>query len=281
MSFGGGSKQTTQSTSEPWAGAQPALNTALTDAQSLYSRGIGAQPYTGSTVVPWSGQTQQAMGAIQGNASANMNGQGLSGQYQNVINSGGFNDSQMAALNNTRNLANSTYSVSPELQAVLDQNGAKMGDAVNLSASGAGRYGSGSHQGVLASSIGDMRNNAILSDYQNFQGRKDAANSNLFGMGQQGFGNLGTAYTGMNAPTQDLMSVGAMNEDLATRQKNDELRIFNEQQNLPWESVSRLNAIASGAGSLGGTTRQTQPGQNPFLSALGYGASGLGLLGGF
>lgn len=281
MSFGGGSKQTTQSTSEPWAGAQPALNTALTDAQSLYARGIGAQPYTGSTVVPWSSQTQQAMGSIQGNATANMGGQGLTGQYQTAINNGGFNSQQISAVNNTRKLANSEYSITPELQKVLDQTGAQVGNQVNLGASAAGRYGSGMHQGAVAKNVGEVTNNAVLADYQNFQGRRDAANNSLFGMGQQGFGNLGTAYTGMSAPTQDLMSVGAMNEDLSTRQMNDQLRIFNEQQNLPWESVSRLNATASGAGSLGGTTRQTQPGQNPFLQALGYGASGLGLLGGF
>jgi hypothetical protein len=77
------------------------------------------------------------------------------------------------------------------------------------------------------------------------------------------------------------MQVGAMNEDLATRQMNDKLRVFNEQQNKPWENLSRLNAIASGAGQLGGTQTTSQPGQNPFLTALGYGATGAGLLGSF
>lgn len=317
--FGGSSKQTTQSTSEPWEGAQPALQSAIGEAQKLYGQGVGSGVYTGSTVVPWSGQTQQAMGSIQNTANANMGGQGLSGQYQNLINnggltedqrrmmggyydistSGGYNDAMKSAQNNVQGVANSKYSVSPELQTVLDQTGAQVAGQVNLGASAAGRYGSGMHQGAVAKNVGEVTNNAILSDYQNFQGRRDAANQSLFGMGQnafnnrqnalssisglaqQGISNLGTAYTGMNAPAQDLMSVGSMNEDLATRQMNDQLRIFNEQQNLPWENVSRLNAIASGAGSLGGTTRQTQPGQNPFMTALGYGASGLGLLGGF
>ncbi|MNL48496.1 hypothetical protein D3C87_1713600 [compost metagenome] len=76
------------------------------------------------------------------------------------------------------------------------------------------------------------------------------------------------------------MNVGAMNEDLATREMNDRLRLFNDQQNKPWEQLGRLNAIASGAGSMGGTQTTTQPGQNPFLTAAGYGLSGLGLLGG-
>lgn len=277
----GGGKQTTTSNSEPWKAAQPALQTAVTGAQNLYNKGVGGAVYTGSTVIPFNKHSTQGMAQINQNAVNNTGGKGLSAQYQGIINNGGLNTAQQNAMKNTQSLANSTYAVGPELQAVLDQNGAKMGDAVNLSASGMGRYGSGSHQGVLASSIGEMRNNAILSDYQNFQGRKDAANNSLFGMGQQGFSNLGTAYTGMNAPNQDMLNVGAAYEDLAKRYKDDELRIFNEHQNLPWEQLSKLNAIASGAGQMGGTTRQTQPGQNPFLTALGYGATGAGLLGSF
>ncbi|MCZ7480559.1 hypothetical protein [Rhizobium rhizogenes] len=277
---GGGKQQTTTQTSAPWSGAQPALNKAIEGAQNLYNSGTGAQVYTGSTVVPWSSETQQAMGNIQNNANANTGGSGLSGQYQGVINNGGYNDAQQGALRNTQSLANSTYSISPELQKVLDAQAAKVSDTVNLNASAAGRYGSGSNQSLLAKNVGDLANSTIYNDFNNWQGRRDAANTSLFNMGQQGFNNLGAAYTGMNAPNQDLMNIGAMNEDLATRQKNDELRIFNEQQNKPWENLSRLNAIASGAGSMGGTTTTSQPGQNPFLTAAGYGLSGLGLLGG-
>lgn len=277
----GGSKQTTTQSSAPWEGAQPALRQSVNTAQNLYNNGIGSEVYTGSTVVPWSSQTQQAMGNIQNNASANTGGSGLSGQYQSAINNGGYNAAQQDALRNTQSLANSTYSVSPELQKVLDAQASKVGDTVNLNASAAGRYGSGSNQSLLAKNIGDLTNSTIFNDYTNWQGRRDAANSNLFNMGQQGFNNLGAAYTGLNAPNQDLMNVGAMSEDLATRYKNDELRIFNDQQNKPWEQLGRLNAIASGAGSMGGTQTTSQPGQNPFLTAAGYGLSGLGLLGGF
>lgn len=271
----GSSKQTTQTTNTaPWTGAQPALNAALSGAQNLYNSGVGSQVYSGSTVVPWDRQTINGQNSILANANANNNGQGASGQYQNIINNGGFTQDQLNALNNTKSVANGTFDINsdPGFQQVIDQ--AK--NSVGASASGAGRYGSGIHQQTLANTIGDIG----ARQYQAFQQRKDAANSNLFNMGQTGQGNLGTAYTGLQNPANDLMKVGAMNEDLATRQLNDRLRIFNEQQNKPWENVARLNAIASGAGSLGGTSTQSTPSQNPFLSALGYGATGLGLLGG-
>lgn len=278
----GSSKQTTQTTNTaPWTGAQPALKTALSGAQNLYNSGVGSQVYTGSTVVPWDKQTVAGQNAITSAANANIGNKGLSGQYQGIINSGGYNADQLAALNNTKSLANSNWSVSPELQKIIDQTNADANTNVSLANSAGGRYGSGAGNAAIADAVSKNTNNLLYSDLNNFQTRKDAANSNLFNMGQTGFGNLGTAYTGLQAPAQSLMQVGAMNEDLATRQLNDRLRIFNDQQQKPWENLARLNAIASGAGQLGGTSTQSQPGQNPFLTALGYGATGLGLLGSF
>jgi hypothetical protein len=278
---GGGGTQTTSSNSEPWDAAQPTMRTSLAGANNLYNAGVGGQVYTGSTVVPWAQQTMQGASGIQRNATANSGSRGLSGQYQGIINNGGFNSAQQGAMRNTQQLANSQYSISPELQKVIGAQSAQAADQVNASVAGAGRYGSAVHQGNLASTIGDLTNKTVYGDMQNWQGRRDAANSNLFNMGQTGIGNLGTAYTGMNAPNQDLMNVGGLYEDLATRQMNDRLRVFNESQDRPWELLGRLNSVASGAGQQGGTQTQTQPGQNPFLTAIGYGASGLGALGSF
>jgi hypothetical protein len=271
----GSSKTTTSSNSAPWKEAQPALKQGIGAAQSLYNSGTGAQVYGDSTVVPWDSKTIQGQNAITSSANANLGGNGLSGQLQGVINNGGYNAGQLEALNNTRAVANGSFNINedPGFQQVVDQ----ATNSVNGNASAAGRYGSGTNQQLLGSTIGDLG----ARQFQNWQTRKDAANSNLFNMGGQGFNQLGQAYSGMQAPAQSLMQVGAMNEDLATRQMNDKLRIFNEQQNKPWENLSRLQAIASGAGQLGGSQTQSQPGQNPFLTALGYGATGAGLLGGF
>ncbi|ASS55913.1 hypothetical protein [Rhizobium leguminosarum] len=271
----GSSKQTTSSSSAPWAAAQPALKQGIGEAQKLYNNGTGAQVYGGSTVIPWNGDTQNGMDVTSRSAYANVDGRGLSGQYQGVINNGGYNAGQLEALNNTRKVANGSFNINedPGFQQVVDQ----ATNSVNGNASAAGRYGSGTNQQLLGSTIGDLG----ARQFQNWQTRKDAATSNLFNMGGQGFNQLGQAYSGMQAPAQDLMKVGSMNEDLATRQMNDRLRVFNEQQNRPWENLSRLQAIASGAGQLGSTTTQSQPGQNPWLTAAGYGATGAGLLGSF
>lgn len=355
---GNDDQQTTTTNSAPWTAAQPALKTGLNQALKLFkSDPTGKKTvYTGSTVVPWSQQTQQGMSLVQGNAAANQGGRGTSGQYQDIINQGGLNDAQQSALQgmknlpesglsdaqqsslggfralagnpfnafqqsalrNTQDAANSNFDINanPAFQDVLRQAQTSARDAVNMSAGGAGRYGGAVHQSNLASEVGDLTSRMVGQEYNNWQNRRDAANQNLFtmgqtgigtqmnantgaanigqqglanrmgaqsaifGMGQQGIGNLASAYQGLNQPAQDLMQVGAMNEDLATRQMNDKLRIFNEKNNAPWSQLGRLNAIASGAGQMGGTQTQSQPGQNPFLTALGYGTTGLGLLGG-
>jgi len=278
---GNSNKQTSSTTTQPWSGAQPALKTALSGAQNLYNSGVGSQVYTGQTYVNRDPNTTQALEGISRNAWNNSNGAGTSGQYQKAINSGGYNDAQLSALNNTQNLANANWSVSPELQKIIDQTNADANTNVSLANSAGGRYGSGSGNAAIADAVSKNTNNLLYNDLNNFNTRKDAANSNLFNMGQTGFGNLGTAYTGLSAPLLDKMKVGQANEDYAMQALNDQLRIFDAQQNKPWENLSRLNAIASGAGQLGGTTTQSQPGQNPWLSALGYGATGLGLLGSF
>lgn len=279
----GSSKQTTTTNTAPWPGAQPALNTALAGAQNLYNNGIGGATYYGSTVVPWDAKTVQGQNIITNAANANSGGKGTSAQYQGVINSGGYNPAQLTALQNTKDLANSTFNVdnNPAFRNVLQQATDSATNAVNGNASAAGRYGSGTNQQLLGTTVGNVAGQLTNNEYQNWQNRRDAANSNLFNMGQTGFGNLGTAYSGLQAPANDLMKVGAMNEDLATRNINDQLRMFDSYNNKPWENLARLNGIASGAGQLGGTSTQSQPGQNPFLTALGYGATGAGLLGSF
>lgn len=277
----GSSKQTTTTNSAPWAAAQPALSTALSGAQNLYNSGVGSGVYTGKTYVDRDWNTQNALDTLNINTANNSYGKGTSGQYQSVINSGGYNPAQSEALKNTQNIANANWSVSPELQKIIDQTNQDANTNVGLANSAAGRYGSGLGNSAIADAVSKNTNNLLYSDLNNFNSRKDAANSNLFNMGQTAFGNLGAAYTGLNAPLLDKMKVGQANEDYAAQGLNDRLRIFNDQQNKPWENLARLNAIASGAGQLGGTSTQSQPGQNPFLTALGYGATGAGLLGSF
>lgn len=279
--MGGGQQTTTQrSNNQPWGPAQPLLKTGLADAQTLYKQGVGGQPFTGSTVVPYAQQTTQGMGAIQNNANANLGGQGLSGQAQDIVGAGGFNAPQQQSMAYYGNVGTDPFDLSGNQAYQQYRSGSldDVQDRVNMATSAAGRYGSGAHTANLVDELSNAGNRMDLAQ----MGRMDALNTQRFNAGQQGFQNLGAAYDLGNMPAQDLMDIGAMNEDLYGRQLNDRLRIFQETQNKPWEQIARLNAVGQGAGQFGTSTTTAQaPGQNPFLTGLGIASSGLGLLGSF
>jgi hypothetical protein len=262
--------QTTQS--EPMPYQSKLFKQTARDAMRLYGQGGGMN--TGSMVVPWAKQTQQAQGGIMDMAGANTEG-GMNPQLQGIINNGGFNNQQMGALDNWQKTANSDYSfdANPGSQGVLDSILRDTRNSVNANAAGAGRYGGGMHQGRMAQDIGDISSQYRSNDYNTFLGRKDAANQNLFNGAQAGMGNMSAAYQGMKSPYQDMMGVGAMNEDLRRRLMDDQARMIN----LPWEQISKLQAVGSGMGNYGTSTTQS-PAANPFLQALGMGATGANLM---
>lgn len=270
----GGKNSTTQTTTaEPYAAAKPLLNQGMNDALGLYKSGGLVKPNTMSTVVPFSNQTMYGMQGLQGLGAANTNGQGLSGQYQGIINSGGFNAPQMAALRGIQDTATGSFNINedPGFQQVLD----KTRDTVNQNAAAAGRYGSGTHQGVMGQEIGDL----AARQFQNFQARKDAAQGALFGAGQQGQQNLGAAYQGAQEAYSPLMQVGSMYEDLAGRQMNDQLRIAQERQNAPLANIQALLGIAGHGSPYQTKTATAQGPSNTFSNVLGAGLGGASLIG--
>ena len=169
----------------------------------------------------------------------------------------------------------------PNFERALSAASESAANQINLGASGAGRYGGAVHQGNVAREIGNYEAGQRVGQYNLERDRQTQAAQGLFNAGQQGFSNLGQAYSAMRDPYQDLINIGGYGEDLSTRLKNDEIRRFEAQQAAPRQNIEWLNAIASGAGSLGGTSTATaqQPGRSPFATALGYGTGLASILG--
>lgn len=263
--MGGSTQQTTQS-NEPWSAAQPSLKSSISEADRLYNSQVG------KGAIPWDAQTQTGMGQISNLAAANSNGKGLSGQYQGVIDNGGYNAAQKSALDNTMATANSKFDINsnPAFMDVLRQSTDAAANSVNQNASAAGRYGSGTNQQLLGSTVGDLTSRMVGNEYTNWQARRDAANQQAFQMGQTGLGNLGSAYDGAQTPAKTYMMLGGMNEDLANRNRQNDWTLLGQRQN-----------VVNGASQGYGMQTNTSPGQNPFLTGLGYASAGAGLLGSF
>lgn len=274
----GGSNKTTQtSTSEPYKAAKPLLDKGMGDALTLYNNGGLVKPNTMSTVVPYAQQTMQGMEAIQQGANDAMAPGGFADQFKTIIGNGGFNDPQMAALDQTRQLATGSYDMNanPGFADVLRQAQEGSMYGTNAAAAAMGRYGSPGHQGVQQRELGNLTSRMVNDDYNRWLGRRDAANTQLFGMGQTGMDNMNPAYASTKAPAEDLMGVGSMYEDLMGRTMNDQLRIANEKQNLPLANIQALLAAAAGAGSYGTQTGTAQGPNSTLSNVLG---GGLGLL---
>lgn len=97
-----GSTQTTTNVAEPYGPLKPLLNMAIKGGIKAFQGG----PNTASNVVPFSNYTQRGMDNIIGLANRNSNGRGLSRQYQNVIDNGGYNNYQLGAMNDMRSQLN-------------------------------------------------------------------------------------------------------------------------------------------------------------------------------
>lgn len=267
--MGGSSKQTTTSSAQPYKASKPLLDQGMGDALKLYKDGSLVTPNTMSTVVPYADQTMQGMGDLTNIAQNNMGGQGLSGQLQGIINSGGYNSDQQTALEGIRNTATGSFDIynDPAFKQVMDSTT----NAVNQNAAGLGRYGSGTHTGVMTQELGDLG----ARQYQDWQNRRDAAQTQLFNAGQQAQSNLGTAYEGMQDPAKTLMGVGGMYEDLYGRTLNDQLRIANERSNAPLQNINALLGVANGGQNFG-TKTETAQGPNNSLSNIA--GAGLGTM---
>lgn len=258
----GTEKTTTQSQSNsqvgPWGPSETYLKSMLGEANALHSGGVGSKIYRGSTVIPWSAKTQSGMSDMFNIAGENQSAMGKPVKTYSSM------------MDMFTPIASGDFSNDTTFQNNLGAAQRDARTAVNLGMGSAGRFGSGTHAKTLATAVGDLTNQAMLE-------RQSFGNEMLTRYGNS----MPSAFQTALMPTQTKMDVGAMDEDLASRLKQDELRIFDAEQNVPWEALARANAIFSGAGQMGNvsSTNSTgtvlSPNYRPTFGqqALGFGTT--------
>lgn len=284
MSGGGGTttnSTTTSTSSDPWSGAQPTLKYTNEKALEYMKDGTGSEVYTDSTVTPMDERTTAGYDYLGNLSSNNMDGAGLSGQYQNILDSGGYNSEQQTALDQLQQTAtmdpydivnNDTY------QAVHQQALDATRNNSNKAAMAGGFFGNTDHAYATDKALYDASSNMAMGAINSELTRRDNAVNSLFNMGQQGQSNLSNTFQNMQGLADPGLAAGAAYEDLASREIADKVRIFDAEQNADWNQLAKGNAIAAGASGFGtSSSTATQPSQS---SNNDYGfASGLGLLG--
>ncbi len=281
---GGSKKQTTTQTNSPYKGAQPLLDTAMSQGLGLYQSGGLNQSANINTAVPLSSQTQEGMGAIHRNAADAMRPgmdpfPNMMANFGTTYGRGGYNDEQRSAISLLAPTARGDYlnRTDPNFEAVLARTKENAGTDVGQMMSGMGRFAGGAHQGILADRLGGIESEARLNQYNTERDRQTGAINSLFGMGQTGMGNVANAgsiwsdmLAGRNAAPESIMGIGSQLEDYEGRLINDRIR----QLDKPTTDLQTLLGIAQGAGQYGTSTAQQPRQSNTFSNIMG---GGLGL----
>ncbi len=288
--FGG---QTTTQTNSPWSGAVPYINQGMQQAQSLYNSGQGFN----ADYQPMSGYTQAGNDtnwglALNGNELAQPSSMTVGGLMAGGAQDARYNDQyaqNAGAYGSATDKYNQLYAQSgnPYFEQALN-NQVNMGvDDVNRQFSSMGRYGSGADTNALMDRAGQIRTDALSSNWnQNIAnqrgilGDQAGMNANYGGMqagllGQQGQSQLAAvgaapgAYDQRFLPGRAMQAVGASYEDVDARRRQAAL----DQQNAGWNRLSAYNAGINGNTNGTGTQTVKQP-DNTLGGILG------GLLGG-
>ena len=204
---------TTEANIPSWA--KGPLKNFTGQAEDLVDAGVGFNPYPGQTYIPPSAQELAGLQQIEGIATAgNPFLSGINSATTNLLGNMGVTQEQRNAMsplsgistganqittgggyqglfnnlsgptssqNNLANVASGAEvgNSNPFLRDVIDQSADVIRENVGSIASGMGRYGSGTHQGVVGREIGDMASRTLSGQMNADLARRDAANAQI------------------------------------------------------------------------------------------------------
>ena len=268
---GGGGTQTVYQTSDPWSGQQPYMKEIYKGAQDLYSSGAGPSFFPGQTYVNFDPATSSALSGMQGMAAGGSPlREGVLGTAQGLLGSGGIQAGAQMGLDPLRSVISGDASIgtgadyrgllsrmqgtqpineylessargdyldgNPHFMDRVNRQASELAGDIGEMFSGAGRYGSGAHQGVVGEKVGDFRRAAMESDYnrerglqvdaakaiqsasQGLLGQQLGAISGLTGVEGANIANAVNAGRGlladMNTGTDQMMRIAALSPSL-------------------------------------------------------------------
>lgn len=232
--------QTTTQTTEPWAQQKPYLQRGFAEAQRQL-RSDKPEYFPGSTVVPFSQETEQALG----------------GYTDLATDPGSMVNRASAQLSPTMEGAY-LQPGNPVFQGMLEGVTGAVRPGFDSRFSGAHQYGSPLHQESLARGV----TQGMLPFIESERGRQEAA--------------IRDAPSVAGAAPGILSQVGGAREAKSGQELQEEMDRFNFEQNI--EAQKLREYMANITGNFGGTTTATQPlYSNPLMQGLGMASSLAGI----
>ncbi|WP_455466910.1 tail fiber domain-containing protein [Bartonella sp. B39] len=255
--------QTTQNTTQtnaPPEWAKGIFQRAAKDAMNFYNQGSGKAVYEGERVAGLSDQTKNAISGLN-NAAYNY--------HNGTLN--GLATGQNSTSQNLKNMASGhEIGNNPYFNEALQNTLNKATNTINSSLSGAGRYGSGAHTGVLADELGSIATQALSQQYNQDVNNMMNANSLIDKANQNQLAGANNFFQGQSQANINALAGGGLLDANHQQQLDEERQKWEQQNNLDWDHLSKLLAAgAASAGNYGMQTGQTtmftpQPRPNPW-----------------
>ena len=250
----GGSEPAGQTTvtqnRDPWSGAQPHLTAGFEEA--ALQKDIPREYYEGSTVVPFSGQTEAALQTTEDRA---VGGNPLLGQAQGEASKVLGGDYL-----NTEN---------PAFQAMGDRIHNQVRPRIDSQFAGVGRYGGAGHEEQMGRTMADAMAPLAFQNYQSERGNMQNMAEQAPGLAREDYFDIG-----------QLAGVGGEREGQAGRQLSENVDRWNFDQLEPQERLARYMALVSGGSTGLGSSSTSKPYfTDPLGSALGTASSLAGIYG--
>lgn len=258
------SPSSTTQTTEPPAFLRPYLQHGVGQAQSLYNTG-GPQYYGGNTVVPFSQQTEQALGMTEQRA---LNGSPVNHAAQSYATGvlGSAPTSQFGGASN------------PYLDQTFNRAADQVQNRLQSGFAGSGRNIEAARPGA-SQEMNDLATGIYGGAYE---AERNRMASDLERQRSLQFGVAGLAPTLANQDYGDiaqLANVGGQVEDLTGRMMEDQAARWDFSQNAPQANLDNYLARISGSFPGGTTTATTPTYRNRAAGALGGAATGAGVAG--
>ncbi|MCZ2158670.1 tail fiber domain-containing protein [Bartonella sp. 220] len=235
--------QTTTQTNAPPAWAAEIFKKASAQALDLYNNGIGGNVYQGERTAGLSDMTKNALTGLESAAR----------QYNNPALTQWFNAPTQSATNLLNMAKGDWIGGNSKFNAALQNALSKTSDAINQSMSGAGRYGSGAHTGVLADELGALATNATAQQYN--QDINNMMNANqMIDRSLRDQVNAANSYYQGQSNAQANALKGGMIQDLNRQSALDaERQKWIEQDNQGWSRLAQLLGVGTQAAGNYGT----------------------------
>jgi len=264
MSSGGGTTQTSGEVN-PWEPTEPYLKDILSQAENIYASDVGKNYFPGSTVVPFTPQTQQSLDLAQARSFDLMSPSAMLGTAGDA-----YTQAATGAMG-------SAYGTLTPQQNYLDSvrqgiTSDVMGD-IATQFGGMGRTGT-SPMAQQAAARGITQAYAPIQQAAAEAERERELRSSEAALGRRLMGAAGIPgiQQGMDQRTAagigQLGTVGQAYEDLAARQLQDQMSRYNFEQQSPYQRLAAYSQMVNPVAGMGYAGTEYTPNASPLMSGL-------------